>query len=360
VQFPAPARTKLLGVETARGIAACLVVFYHAARHVALATGEKPFGSLTQFGHAGVDFFFVLSGFIIMHAHWTDLGRPQRAGHYVQRRFTRVFPVYWAVLAVTLAVGLVSRGVFPAASELLRDIFLLPYGTPAVGVAWTLQYEMIFYTAFLLLILHRGAGRLLFAGWIVLILAAFIMPQAVADTPLQMPSGTYCVQFFMGMLAAVALRHARFPAPGLLFAAGGAGFLAIGIMENLGYLDGYASSARFAYGIPATVLLIGLVARERQTGFRLPRAAIAVGSASYAIYLMHLLGIGITWKVLEKCGLTALLPREASFLAVSVAGILAGVIGHRLIERPLIAWSRRLFERRPRMAAASGRSTSQA
>ncbi len=69
--------------------------------------GPFPASGLFAFGHAGVDFFFVLSGFIILHVHAGDIGRPVRLGHYLQRRFTRVYPFYWVVfLLALLAMGL--------------------------------------------------------------------------------------------------------------------------------------------------------------------------------------------------------------------------------------------------------------
>lgn len=343
LQRHAQPRAKLLGVEVARGIAACLVVFYHAARHVALGTGEKPLGSLTNFGHAGVDFFFVLSGFIILFAHFDDLGRPDRTGHYIARRFTRVYPVYWAVLAVILAIGLVARGVLPPPTELIRDILLLPYGEPTLGVAWTLQFEVMFYTLFIALILHRRIGTAVFAAWLVLIVAGLVVE--FPDVFGRKLANAYCAQFFMGMGAALLLRRGSVPLPGWLLGLGIASFLAFGMLENLGYLDGYGTAARFTYGIPATMILIGIVALERAGRLRVSPLAASIGSASYAIYLMHLLAIGITWKVLEKLGITEIRPVEIVFAIVVAAGIAGGIIGHRLIERPLLAVARATMQR---------------
>lgn len=329
-------------------------MFYHAARHVALGTGEKPLGSLTNFGHAGVDFFFVLSGFIILFAHFNDLGRPDRTGNYVARRFTRVFPVYWAVLAIILAIGLVSRGVLPPPTELVRDILLLPYGEPTLGVAWTLQFEVMFYTLFIALILHRRIGMAVFAAWFLLIAAGLLVD--IPDVPGRKLANAYCAQFFMGMGAALLLRRGSIPFPGWLLGLGIFCFLTVGTLENLEYLDGYGTGARFAYGIPATMTLIGVVALERTGRLRVSALAASLGSASYAIYLMHLLAIGITWKVLKKLGITAIRPVEIAFAIVVVAGIAGGVIGHRLIERPLIALARAAVQRgSPPRAAESDR-----
>jgi peptidoglycan/LPS O-acetylase OafA/YrhL len=61
--LPARARVRLEGVEAGRGVAALLVVLYHAALHVeGNVPGSAVLWGLPHFGHAGVDFFFVLSG----------------------------------------------------------------------------------------------------------------------------------------------------------------------------------------------------------------------------------------------------------------------------------------------------------
>jgi len=60
---------------------------------------------VAQFGHAGVDFFFVLSGFIIFFVHGKDIGKPSRLPHYVWRRFIRIYPVYWAVTLISIVLA---------------------------------------------------------------------------------------------------------------------------------------------------------------------------------------------------------------------------------------------------------------
>src|SRR5215467_10685301 len=104
--------TKLSGIEISRGLAASAVVLYHAARHLNQAYGMPTLTSVFQFGHAGVDLFFVISGFIIVYVHYNDIGTPDRLGHYVSRRITRVMPTYWVALAVTTLIAVAgSRGV---------------------------------------------------------------------------------------------------------------------------------------------------------------------------------------------------------------------------------------------------------
>jgi len=338
-------RVRLVGVEVARGVAACLVVFYHAARHIAKDTGGLPFGPISQFGHAGVDFFFVLSGFIILFVHADDIGRPSRFAHYVLRRVTRIYPVYWVMLAVTLAIAAYSAHQnLPSATKMLGDVFLLPNGATIIGVAWTLQLEMLFYAIFLFMILHRTVGVSMLLGWAGWTLLGYVgqLPSGLG-TAAETLASPYCLQFFFGMGAATWLRRNRVPLPGLCLTLGTGAFLIAGLSENAALLDGYANPARFAYGLPAMLALIGIVGLEREGRLRLPRPIVAIGNASYAIYLMHLLIIGAVWKILVLAGLIPLLPNEAIYLILVFAGIVGGVLGSQFVEYPLMRWTRRLL-----------------
>src|SRR5436305_9906897 len=101
-------------LQACRAAAAILVVLFHASGSIfALAKyfDCKPFGRVFDFGYAGVDFFFVLSGFLMMHVHAQDFGQPRKLGAYCWKRFTRIYPAYWVVLALIVPVYFLLPGV---------------------------------------------------------------------------------------------------------------------------------------------------------------------------------------------------------------------------------------------------------
>jgi peptidoglycan/LPS O-acetylase OafA/YrhL len=129
---------RLLSIQAARGIAALLVVFYHAGRMIALPqyTGYIPLSGFFNFGHAGVDFFFVLSGFIIYFVHHEDIGRSDRLQRYAWRRATRIYPIYWIVTALVLVASMVHPERLDFA-HIGKSLLLFPEDDdPIVGVAW--------------------------------------------------------------------------------------------------------------------------------------------------------------------------------------------------------------------------------
>jgi len=99
---------KLVNVEAGRGFAAVLVVLFHVTKYY-FATPKYWAGSalngLFLFGHAGVEFFFVLSGFIMVWVHRQDVGKPSRVGAFAWKRFQRIYPFFWLILAVTVLVA---------------------------------------------------------------------------------------------------------------------------------------------------------------------------------------------------------------------------------------------------------------
>jgi exopolysaccharide production protein ExoZ len=338
---PAFVGSRLLGIQTARGVAAVLVVLYHAGRGIALPqyAGRIAFGGLFNFGHAGVDFFFVLSGFIIYAVHHRDIGVPAAVGRYVRRRLTRILPIYWVVTALVLLLAVMrpDGAQLPDAWHLLASLLLLPQAAdPVLGVAWTLVFEMTFYALFALAIVscRLGAGVLL--AWLALILAGMVtsLPGAllgVLASPLNL-------EFMLGVAVARTTFSGAVPRPLLLAAAGALAFLAAGMIENAALMTKAGGASEALFGLASAAMIAGLATAERQGRLRIGPAGAFLGDASYALYLMHTVVIGLAARVLGVLGLVKALPVEAVFAVVVAAAVLAGAALHVLVERRLLRW----------------------
>lgn len=95
-----------------RGLAAMGVVVHHTAISSDALVSKIPIWLITIFnyGFLGVDFFFVLSGFIIMHSHFNDDKSIAALKVYVIKRFVRIFPPYWPVSIVLIFAYFVLPG----------------------------------------------------------------------------------------------------------------------------------------------------------------------------------------------------------------------------------------------------------
>ena len=333
---------KLSGIEAARGVAAVMVVFYHIARHLNLNFGTLPWRGVLQFGHAGVDFFFVLSGFIIFFVHSKDVGHPARLWTYFERRFTRIFPLFWVALAVWLGLAyLSSTQVFPSVGAILQNATLLPFGNE-VGVAWTLEHEILFYLIFAIAIVHRRAGTAAFVLWLCFVLGSWASGQEYGGLPvLARLASTYSLEFFFGMLSAYLVNVLSTQLIYLSLALGVSGFVGVALAENVGLFNSYASSGRVAYGVSSMLIVIGIAGANLTGRLAAPRILSELGTASYSIYLLHLAVVGVIYKLLTILALQSAVPLNLLYPILVAATIASCIIISRLVEYPLMNWVRR-------------------
>src|SRR5215475_9110432 len=93
----------ILALQYVRGVAAMMVVYHHTAFQVIKTTGEASL-PLWELGAAGVDLFFVTSGFIMWVTTEDSRVTP---GQFLYRRIVRVAPLYWLATLVLLILSLV-------------------------------------------------------------------------------------------------------------------------------------------------------------------------------------------------------------------------------------------------------------
>lgn len=337
--------SRLTGIEAGRGIAALLVVAMHVRGHLLKAFGAFPHQAVFAFGHVGVDFFFVLSGFIILHVHRNDIGRPARLGHYLGRRVTRILPLYWAMLALSLTVSAVRHPLLPMPT-LINAALLLPLRLPLpVPVAWTLQHEVMFYAVFAILIVSRRVGLAVFGAWLLLTGCDILVFQSSSEAGWLIDlCDPFDIEFFLGMLAANLVHRIRIPCAWGVLLLGGVGFFGLGIAEDLHQVVGPASGTHLGYGLASMLMVLGLVELERQKRLFTPRALLRLGGASYSLYITHLLVIGAIWQLLVLCRMDAVLPVWSQFTLLAGGAVLGGLAVSRLIEAPLIELVRRLLQ----------------
>ncbi|TFZ04800.1 acyltransferase family protein [Ramlibacter rhizophilus] len=328
----------LQSVQAGRALAATSV----AAFHLSLMMGDPRYGGSTVFerytreGNLGVDFFFVLSGFIIMFAHARDIGRPQAVGHYLRRRWARLFPIYWLyTLGITALVllGLGSATPIPdTAADWLSAITLIRF-TPVeapIRVAWTLFHEVAFYLAFALLILNKRLGIAFFTAWGLVCLWVFKFAGEGINTPGFVYTSLPNFYFLLGMGAYLLMRR------------GGSGWWELGVGAAIvavvaGYWPPVGERwAEFPVVIGFAFLLAGITKFERNAPIELPRSVLAVGDASYSLYLLHLPLSGLLLKLVDASGVQDAIGERATYLLVLGGAIGVSVLAYRLVEAPLL------------------------
>ena len=327
-------------VQALRAMAAGLVVIHHSITMWLNWVMHRPGGPHWQNGAAGVDIFFVISGFVMAISLPGLAGKKNKAGVFLWRRFTRIVPLYWGALSLRLVQlklrpstelscmltpwRIVASYLFIPARNGKGDIF------PVVVAGWTLNYEVFFYLLFATaLALNISPLAFLTPCLTALALIGMARPETWPDfTVLASP---LVIEFLFGVLLAHFAIRRRLPGKGLGWLLLGGGFLLLMLIPDMG------TTWRFlAWGVPATAIVTGAVAVEKGVGERLPKWLLGAGDASYALYLTHsflLPYLGNAMGRMRLTGLPALAVAVGLGLGISFA---AAAAVHRYVERPLI------------------------
>ena len=327
----------MYSLQAGRAFAAIAVLLLHADRIVGAPdfTGTNFAHFWFSGGRLGVDFFFALSGFIILHAHAGDIGSPGRLSRYLMRRAVRIYPIYWVILSVSI-VGPLLLGRRFGVVELIQNYSLLdPYGGQPrlVTVAWTLFHEILFYLAFATLILNRRLGAIVFTAW----LLAIVWFQGRIGSP-QVLTSQINLGFGAGMLAYLCVD--RLPARAFAWPL-------IAGMSGLIYLAWVAAAARMENppegvltALSCGLVIMGLAMADRAKAWSVPGSLVFLGAASYSIYLFQFAALSGAGDVLLRLGGAHLLPPAISVGILVAFGIAAGSATYWMIERPILRKAR--------------------
>lgn len=204
--------TQIRAIQALRAIAACAVVYVHAHNRVVTSPDGRALPILSDHqaytGQAGVDPFFVISGFLMAFLHLDQFGVHRASGRFLVRRLVRVVPLYWLLTAVALAIAAVAPSIFHASRTLelpwiLGNFAFVPWPNSAgsanrvITVAWTLDFEMYFYALFALALFMRHG--LIVLSLLMLFSAAAGVMFAPSHPWLQLLTSPMLLEFLAGV-----------------------------------------------------------------------------------------------------------------------------------------------------------------
>ena len=307
-------------------------------------------------GAFGVDIFFVISGFIICYISSLN------ADNFLLKRVFRIVPLYWlgtfGVFLVALLIPSWLNATTANLTDLAKSLFLIPYkredgGTfPMLFLGWTLEYEMFFYFVFgLALVFFKKWARLAASLLLVAAAAAGVVFHPSSTIP-RFYSNPIILEFVLGMAVfAIWKRYRsgfnRFPVAAALAFAGGCYTFLYLVESHVG-----RNSRLVLQGLPSVVIVLCLLSLEGRVRFQ--RWLLAIGDASYSLYLFHPYVIQLVDKKMFALSVFTPLTLAASVGAILVCFVLA-IVSFRVVERPSNEFLRRHFiKRRSRTPVAAG------
>jgi peptidoglycan/LPS O-acetylase OafA/YrhL len=355
-------------VQALRGIAALLVVLWHASIYLG-PYGTGIGGALfVSGGSMGVDLFFLLSGFIMVHTTRVSDGSWRDAAVFAIKRASRIWPV-WIVALVLCVLPRADASAFVLdpgkRSWLLHSLLFVPtpgapsdvaptYGFPVLAVGWTLDYEMYFYAIFGASMLFARWRWHAFFAWIAATLLLLPYCAGHLATPadwagllrsgsahrfelhyLDLMTNPLILLFVAGVVIGLfhGSRHAIEDARALRILC-----VVVTACAVLQYVTQWHVGHGIAeWGLSLVPLLFVYCMASRRIAMPVPRRLVRLGDISFSLYLMHPLVPGILAFFAVRIGHVPDRGLPAFFLMTTLAIALA-TLSYALIERGLCEW----------------------
>lgn len=352
-----PVAGQIRSVQSLRAIAALFVVVFHSTVlwHDEFTPSVVPW----QNGNAGVDLFFVISGFIMVLSSRRLLHRADGWRRFLVLRLVRITPMYWLVTAAKLAIILVLPEMVvqtrPTAWNIVASFLFLPARDavgiikPVIDVGWTLSFEMLFYAVFAFALFSR-IEAVLVVGPAMLLLALVSNFREASWPAITTLANPIVLEFVFGILIAHALLsrwRKQLSSPWMLVLAV-VGLCCLALVRA----DGEWQRVSI-WGVAAAVTLSGCVFAELWIDRYLPNLLVEVGEASYSIYLTHGFLLPVIGLLVAELAVPQGAIGAALIVTSVIASIVVGLLVYRRVEAPMTLWLRELVGDRARVSPAS-------
>ena len=336
-------------LQIGRAVAALLVVSHHATLGSSYFFGTT-FNNFWIFGNIGVDFFFVLSGFIIYWAHKNDQQGASPAKEYLYKRLVRIYAPFILISCIMFS----AYYFIPVLSQSERKIgfvssfLLIPqeYNSPALSVSWTLMHELLFYYVFMVFYIRKKLLVIFSLIWSICILLYPLIQQKyfITDFLLNMHN----IQFLLGMILAYCFynygkivyditKNKVLPSIALALSAVFLSYIIYNKVEISILLNEYYV---LVVGVGFLILIMSMLLAESASMWIHvfnSKILLFLGSASYSIYLFHNPALSILNRIAAKIIIICpLLNTEFIFIVLSVLATLSGATYYILWEKPIL------------------------
>jgi peptidoglycan/LPS O-acetylase OafA/YrhL len=313
---------------------------------------------------AGVDLFFVISGFVMVQSSQRLFGAPGGPKRFLWRRLARIAPLYWATTAlVLLAASFIPgavNGTPPSLFLTLASFAFIPamrpdgVTQPVYSLGWTLNYEMFFYLVFALFLPFARPRAVAGISLVMIGLAIFGVVVRPENAALAFWSSPMILLFVAGMaIATLRLEGIHLPQwLRFVLVAAAIALLALDpfglVRDPLAIVQMLDLTRALAWGVPAA-LFVAAAALRSPNAIPAPKSGaiwsllVALGEASYALYLIHPFVFRPVREALVRLGLAQVMGPWPYLVLLVICASIASLIVHWLAERPVTAYLQTKF-----------------
>lgn len=355
----------IFSLHVLRGLAALLVALGHAISYVEIyfpdISQNANQGFFFPFG-IGVDFFFVLSGFLMYYTSQTLFKSNSSWLYFLFRRFLRIVPLYWTIITVYLIRQLVFSKSLPSIHEIVFSYCFLPFRSsidtsirPFYEIGWTLNYEMFFYFIFALLLFFSGRTISVILCFIFCMLTTLPLFIDTNNAFFTFYTSPIILEFCFGVLAAniyiSGLKINKYFC--YLYFLFFTVYIFLPDLSSPFSFSGPTTPTSFlricVWGIPSALLIVVITCGNflSNCDFYFYNFFKILGNSSYALYLFHPIFFGSFLSVLSLFPESRVLPHYFLIFLLLFFAFLGSCFIHYFFEKPLLAYCKSLLYRLP-------------
>lgn len=309
-------RSHYVALDGLRGLAILTVVIFHfSLEHPNAHAADGIFLQLAELGWAGVDLFFVLSGFLITGILLETKSSPHYFRNFLARRFLRIWPLYYATLIVFFVIAPLVLDPMPDMLQSMNEeqawfwlyaanwLFAREggFGHTSGGYFWSLAVEEQFYLFWPVVVFYLSSRNLLkLCGLLFLVSSVgrvLLVLSGVSTGVVYVMTFTRLDPLVTGAALAVCLRTQTLSAEvrRVLPYLAGTSLLALAVVRLLDGHGFYTGRYMAMFGLSPLAILFGCLCayslqesvHPRWRAFLASRPMVAAGKYSYALYIVH-------------------------------------------------------------------------
>ncbi|QIZ10386.1 acyltransferase [Priestia megaterium] len=282
----------------------------------------------------GVDFFFIVTGFMIYYLYHKHAGVPGKTTEFILKRVIRIYPLYWMFTLLAIAISFVTPSIDGVYSwEYIIKSMLLLQTNPILASTWSLSHVMFFYILFTTFMFKPKIVKPIILFWIVasLVIGLNIIPYYSFFTNFSN------LEIIFGCLVAHLTLNFSFRNSSLWILTGLLGYLGVWINNIYSLIE---IPFPIFYSLFAMILMLGISEKDKKDR-KVPKVLSFLGDASYSIYIAHGPFLHIYILFLKKLDLIGLLGYFFSMISVILLTVSSSCLVYKFIEKPMSKYLRR-------------------